>query len=48
LSIGGCDFYDFKVAVIPEGGMLCGMGVLSVFSSWQLDESNRQLVLTVD
>jgi hypothetical protein len=48
LSIGGCDFYDFKVAVIPEGGMLCGMGVLSLFSSWQLDESDRQLVLTVD
>jgi hypothetical protein len=48
MSLGGCDFYDFKVAVIPEGGMLCGMGVLSLFSSWQIDEDNRELVLTVD
>ena len=48
MSFGACDFYDFKVAVLPEGGMLCGMGVLSLFSSWQIDEGNRELVLRVD
>ncbi len=48
MSFGACDFYDFKVAVLPEGGMLCGMGVLSLFSSWHIDEGNRELVLMVD
>ena len=48
MSLGGCDFNNFKIAVVPEGGMLCGMGVLGLFDNWQLDEANRQLVLTVE
>ncbi|MDA0912214.1 MAG: retropepsin-like aspartic protease [Bacteroidetes bacterium] len=48
LNIGECHIDDFEVVVVPEGGMLCGMGVLSLFSSWQIDEPNEQLILSID
>jgi clan AA aspartic protease (TIGR02281 family) len=48
LNIGECSIDDFEVVVVSEGGMLCGMGVLSLFSSWQIDEPNEQLILSID
>ena len=35
--------YDFVVGVIEEGGMLLGMGYLSLFDAWQLDQSAQTL-----
>lgn len=43
MKVGSCILYDFVVGVIEEGGMLLGMGYLSLFEAWQLDQSAKTL-----
>ena len=46
MKVGSCILYDFVVGVIEEGGMLLGMGYLSLFDAWQLDQSAQTLRTT--
>lgn len=46
MKVGSCMLYDFVVGVIEEGGMLLGMGYLSLFDAWQLDQSAQTLRTT--
>ena len=46
MKVGSCVMNDFVVGVIEEGGMLLGMGYLSLFDSWELDQSAQTLRTT--
>jgi len=44
-QVGDCTFSNFIVGVIPEGGMVLGIGFLGLFDSWEIDGANNVLIL---
>ena len=44
-EVGNCTYRNFVVGVVPEGGMLFGMGFLGLFDSWEVDSKNEVLIL---
>lgn len=44
-AVGDCTYRNFVVGVVPEGGMLFGMGFLGLFDSWEIDSRNEVLIL---
>lgn len=45
IEIGGYILHDAIAAVLPEGGMLCGMGLLNQFSDWSINRDRDVLRL---
>ena len=45
LNIGECSLVNFTVGVLPEGGMLCGLGLLDAFGSWRIDGKSNMLII---
>ena len=43
--MGDCTYRNFVLGVVPEGGMLFGMGFLGLFDSWEIDSRNEVLIL---
>ena len=44
-QVGDCTYSNFIVGVIPEGGMVLGIGFLGLFDSWEIDGANKVLIL---
>ena len=45
MQVGDCTYRNFTLGVVPEGGMLFGMGFLGLFDSWKIDGKNKILIL---
>lgn len=45
IKIGDYTLSNVVVAIIKEGSLLCGVGLLSKFSKWEIDEEKKLLIL---
>lgn len=44
-QVGDCTYNNYIIGVVPEGGMVLGMGFLGLFDSWEIDGDNNVLIL---
>lgn len=46
IQVGDYVLHNATAAVLPEGGMLCGMGLLNQFSDWSINRDRNMLRLS--